>query len=324
MSKYNNNVIQMLYQYAPDYVSGEFIANQLHISRTTVKKNIDKLKEEGCEIESLNQRGHRLLSLPDKWYQGIVTSVLPEDIYFNHIEVFDTIESTQLVAKQKLVGNQDHFLILSNEQSKGKGRFNRPWDSAKGKGLWMSLVVRPHVSFDMITKFNLFIALGIRDAIQQYSNDEVSVKWPNDIYIGDQKVCGFLSEMVANNDGIEAVICGIGINMNHQADDFDETLQSIATSIRLHADEKINRYSFLATLIEQFDKRYQQFMTQPFSTIKEEYKNATNMWHRKLRFTENGTQFEGQALDIDDSGYLIVENEQTGELKKLMSADIDL
>ena len=136
----------MLYQYAPDYVSGEFIANQLHISRTTVKKNIDKLKEEGCEIESLNQRGHRLLSLPDKWYQGIVTSVLPEDIYFNHIEVFDTIESTQLVAKQKLVGNQDHFLILSNEQSKGKGRFNRPWDSAKGKGLWMSLVVRPHVS----------------------------------------------------------------------------------------------------------------------------------------------------------------------------------
>mgnify|MGYP002757889903 FL=1 len=87
---------------------------------------------------------------------------------------------------------------------------------------------------------------------------------------------------------------------------------------------KRQRYSFLATLIEQFDKRYQQFMTQPFSTIKEEYKNATNMWHRKLRFTENGTQFEGQALDIDDSGYLIVENEQTGELKKLMSADIDL
>ncbi|MDN8848642.1 biotin--[acetyl-CoA-carboxylase] ligase, partial [Staphylococcus aureus] len=85
-------------------------------------------------------------------------------------------------------------------------RFNRPWLSTRGKGLWMSVVLRPNVPFDMITKFNLFMALGIRDAIQAFSEAPVSVKWPNDIYINGKKVCGILTEMVANSDGIEAVI----------------------------------------------------------------------------------------------------------------------
>ena len=77
---------------------------------------------------------------------------------------------------------------MSDEQTKGRGRFNRHWSSSKGHGLWMSVVLRPNVAFSMISKFNLFIALGIRDAIQHFSQDEVKVKWPNDIYIDNGKV----------------------------------------------------------------------------------------------------------------------------------------
>ena len=80
------------------------------------------------------------------------------------------------------------LLILSDEQTEGRGRFNRNWESSKGKGLWMSLVLRPDVPFSMIPKFNLFIALGIRDAIQQFSNERVTIKWPNDIYIGNKNL----------------------------------------------------------------------------------------------------------------------------------------
>ncbi len=107
--------------------------------------------------------------------------------FFNHLEVYHTVDSTQLKAKRALVGNKDTFLILSDEQTEGRGRFNRNWESSKGKGLWMSLVLRPDVPFSMIPKFNLFIALGIRDAIQQFSNERVTIKWPNDIYIGNKK-----------------------------------------------------------------------------------------------------------------------------------------
>lgn len=95
----------------------------------------------------------------------------------------------------------------------------------------------------MIPKFNLFIALGIRDAIQQFSNERVTIKWPNDIYIGNKNL-RILTEMVANYDEIEAIICGIGINMNHVESDFDEDIKDKATSIRMHSDSIINRYTF--------------------------------------------------------------------------------
>lgn len=143
---------------------------------------------------------------------------------------------------------------MSDEQTKGRGRFNRHWSSSKGQGLWMSVVLRPNVAFSMISKFNLFIALGIRDAIQHFSQDEVKVKWPNDIYIDNGKVCGFLTEMVANNDGIEAIICGIGINLTQQLDDFDESIRHRATSIQLNDKNKLDRYQFLERLLQEIEK----------------------------------------------------------------------
>ncbi|MFW2434524.1 biotin--[acetyl-CoA-carboxylase] ligase [Staphylococcus cohnii] len=323
MSKYSKDVIQILYTNQDEYISGQFIAEHLAISRTAVKKVIDQLKQEGCEIESINHKGHHLIELPDKWYSGIVEPLIDEQKMFDHVEVIAQIDSTQLLAKQKLVGNTDTFLILSDEQTKGKGRFNRPWDSSRGKGLWMSIVLRPKVPFEMITKFNLFMALGIRDTMQQFSNESVTIKWPNDIYIDGKKACGFLTEMVANSDGIEAVICGIGINMNHLAEDFQGELQLKATSLRIHANQKIHRYHFLEQLISQIERRYHQFLNQPFSTIRNEYIEASNIWNRTLKFTENAQQFQGEAVDIDEDGYLIVIDDQQIQ-HKLMSADIEL
>ena len=323
MSKYSKDVIQILYTNQDEYISGQFMAERLAISRTAVKKIIDQLKQEGCEIESINHKGHRLIELPDKWYSGIVEPLIDEQKMFDHVEVIAQIDSTQLLAKQKLVGNTDTFLILSDEQTKGKGRFNRPWDSSRGKGLWMSIVLRPKVPFEMITKFNLFMALGIRDTMQQFSKESVTIKWPNDIYIDGKKACGFLTEMVANSDGIEAVICGIGINMNHLAEDFQGELQLKATSLRIHANQKIHRYHFLEQLINQIERRYHQFLKQPFSTIRNEYIEASNIWNRSLKFTENAQQFQGEAVDIDEDGYLIVIDDQQIQ-HKLMSADIEL
>ena len=323
MSKYSQDVLQLLYKNKPNYISGQSIAESLNISRTAVKKVIDQLKLEGCKIDSVNHKGHLLQQLPDIWYQGIIDQYTKSSALFDFSEVYDSIDSTQLAAKKSLVGNQSSFFILSDEQTKGRGRFNRHWSSSKGQGLWMSVVLRPNVAFSMISKFNLFIALGIRDAIQHFSQDEVKVKWPNDIYIDNGKVCGFLTEMVANNDGIEAIICGIGINMNHVEDDFNDEIRHIATSMRLHADDKINRYDFLKILLYEINKRYKQFLEQPFEMIREEYIAATNMWNRQLRFTENGHQFIGKAFDIDQDGFLLVKDDE-GNLHRLMSADIDL
>ena len=323
MSKYSQDVVKMLYDHQSEYISGQYIANQLNISRAAVKKVIDQLKADGCDIDSINHKGHKLNASPNRWYRGIINKVLESNHLVSKIEVYDSVESTQTIAKQGLVDNQHTMLILSAEQTKGRGRFNRNWSSSKGKGLWMSVVLRPNVSFAMIPKFNLFIALGIRDAIQAFSRDKVEIKWPNDIYINDKKVCGFLTEMVANADAVEAIICGIGINLNHQEEDFSDMIRHRATSIRLHHSEEINRYQFLKRLIEEIEKRYHQFLNSSFETIRDEYIRTSNIWHRKLTFTENGEQFIGEAIDINNDGFLIVKDEDS-QTRRLISADIDI
>ncbi|MDY4023442.1 biotin--[acetyl-CoA-carboxylase] ligase [Staphylococcus borealis] len=323
MSKYSQDVIRILYKHQSEYISGQYIADQLNISRAAVKKVIDQLKKDGCKIDSINHKGHQLNELPDCWYQGIVAYILKDSQLASEIEVFESVASTQTIAKQELVGNSASMIILSDEQTQGRGRFNRNWASSKGKGLWMSLVLRPNVPFSMIPKFNLFAALGIRDAIQSFSNDKVEIKWPNDIYIVDKKVCGFLTEMIANYDSIDAIICGIGINLNHEDSDFSDEIKHSATSVGLHSDTKINRYTFLEALISSIEKRYTQFLTQPFAEIRNEYIQASNIWQRQLRFTENNTQFIGEAIDIDRDGFLIVKDENN-EVRRLISADIDI
>ena len=323
MSKYSQDVVKMLYDHQSEYISGQYIANQLNISRAAVKKVIDQLKADGCDIDSINHKGHKLNASPNRWYRGIINKVLESNHLVSKIEVYDSVESTQTIAKQSLVDNQYTMLILSDEQTKGRGRFNRNWSSSKGKGLWMSVVLRPNFSIAMIPKFNLFIALGIRDAIQAFSKDKVEIKWPNDIYINDKKVCGFLTEMVANADAVEAIICGIGINLNHQEEDFSDMIRHRATSIRLHHSEEINRYQFLKRLIEEIEKRYHQFLNSSFETIRDEYIRTSNIWHRKLTFTESGEQFIGEAIDIDNDGFLIVKDEDN-QMRRLISADIDI
>ncbi|UXR68748.1 biotin--[acetyl-CoA-carboxylase] ligase [Staphylococcus sp. IVB6246] len=323
MSKYRDQILELLTNAQPEYVSGQMIAEQLNISRMTVKKVIDQLKSEDVSIDSVHKKGHRLNAYPMTWYKGILQGLLQEQTLIQTIETFESVASTQDIAKHMLIDHSESMLILSDEQTAGKGRFKRPWQSSKGKGIWMTLVLRPNIPFSMLTTFNLFISLAICHTIQQYVDEKVSIKWPNDIYIGDNKVCGFLTEMIANADGIEAVICGIGINVNQQQHDFDTSIPLKATSIRQHRHTDVELYIFIRDLILNIEQRYEQFLTEPFSHIKEEYIAVSNIWNRRLRFTEGDKQFYGKVIKIDDDGFLYVLDEK-GDLHRLMSADIEI
>ena len=126
--------------------------------------------------------------------------------------------------------------------------------------------------------------------------------------------------MIANYDSIDAIICGIGINLNHSDSDFSDDIKQRATSIRLHSNNKINRYSFLKSSFHQSKNDIHNF-NKAFTEIRNEYIGASNIWQRQLRFTENDKQFIG-AIDIDNDGFLIVRDENNG-VRRLIS-DIDI
>lgn len=322
MSKYRDQILELLTDGRSNYISGQTIAEKLNISRMTVKKTVDQLKADGFSIDSIHNKGHQLNALPEAWHTGVLTSIFKHQSLIEHFQTYPTVDSTQQVAKKAILNDDRTMLILSDEQTAGKGRFKRVWQSSKGKGLWMSLVLRPDIPFSMLTTFNLFMSLAISEAIQSFVTAKVEIKWPNDIYIEGQKVCGFLTEMVANADGIEAVICGIGINLNHNVDDFEEALHETATSVKMHAGKNVNRYAFLEQLIQRIEQRYTQFLTEPFTTIKDEYVERSNIWNKQLRFTEGQQQFYGKVVEIDDQGFLHVVD-RNGDFHRLMSADIE-
>ncbi|UTH12853.1 biotin--[acetyl-CoA-carboxylase] ligase [Macrococcus equipercicus] len=322
MSKYKYKILSYLYDHKESYVSGQHIAEQLQISRTAVWKTIESLKDEGFVFDSVQNKGYKLVEFPDVWDNNLMQLMIRKSDYFSTIYVDHEVTSTQKVAHEKLLDNSEPFIVISEVQTAGRGRFNRVWDSQGKKGLWMSLVFNPHIPFAKIATFNLFISLAIAETMRDYGVN-ATVKWPNDIYINDRKVCGFLTEISGDSAGVHHIICGIGINLNHMPADFPEELQTTATSIALERGRTVNRYAFFEALYQQIERSYNQFMTLEFSDIKEQYKAYSNIWGRTLRYTEGKKQIFGEAVDIKDDGRLIVRDE-AGNTHQFISADIEM
>ncbi|TDM03000.1 biotin--[acetyl-CoA-carboxylase] ligase [Macrococcus hajekii] len=323
MSKYRSQIVELLHHNQHQYLSGQKIAEQLMISRTAVWKTIEQMKQQGFIIDSIQNKGHKLKSYPAEWDADIIQLVTRQSAYFKQQYVFKEVTSTQAVAKEKVLDNDRPFIVISEVQTAGKGRFNRQWDSQGDKGLWMSLVFSDEIPLYKITTFNLFISLAVARTIRSVSGAKAEVKWPNDIYINDYKCCGFLTEISGHANAIQQIICGIGINLNHQQADFPAELQHKATSIKEMTGETVDRYAFLDSLLSEIEHAYQQFLTHDFSDIKAEYKMYSNIWNRSLQYTEGTRKVTGQAVDILDDGRLVVRDE-AGSIHHFISADIEI
>ncbi|WP_323702339.1 biotin--[acetyl-CoA-carboxylase] ligase [Mammaliicoccus sp. Dog046] len=322
MSKYKQKIIKYLYK-QDAYLSGQHIAETLNCSRVTVKKVIDQLRSDGFKIDSQSNKGYKIVQIPPEWQEDIVNIELNDCKILNRAIVQTQVDSTQLLAKSQITHDDGSFIVLSDEQTKGRGRFNREWSSLKSKGLWMSVVLRPNIPIHRMSTFNLFISLAIQQVIEDNYAIKSQIKWPNDIYIGNKKVCGFLTEMIADTDGVNAIICGIGINLNQTQDEFNQVNQDRATSINIAHGSTINPYTFLKHLIHAIEERYNQFLNMPFSEIKALYKEKSMIWDKTLTYTEGQKQIKGKAIDIQDNGFLTVISED-GELHQFMSADIEI
>nr|WP_263313265.1 biotin--[acetyl-CoA-carboxylase] ligase [Mammaliicoccus sp. Marseille-Q6498] len=322
MSKYKYEIINYLYK-NDEYLSGQHIAETLNCSRVTVKKVIDQLKKEGFEIESQTNKGYKISKLPSMWQQDIVNIEIKNNQLLNQAFVQPQVDSTQILAKSLVTNHEGNFIVLSDEQTQGRGRFNREWSSIKGKGLWMTVVLRPDISIQKMATFNLFISLAIQEVMEEFYGVPSKIKWPNDIYINNKKVCGFLTEMIADTDGVNAIICGIGINLNQTQQDFDNVNQTRATSLNIESKKKIDPYPFLTQLLHAIETKYEQFLNVPFSDIKEVYKSKSMIWDKALIYTQGNKRIKGRAIDIQDNGFLTVISED-GELNEFMSADIEI
>jgi BirA family biotin operon repressor/biotin-[acetyl-CoA-carboxylase] ligase len=180
------DVLTFLMENQDDYVSGEYIAKKIGISRMAVSKKIALLKEGGFDIVSKTNKGYRLVSVPDV----IIPEYISQKTLFRTIYHYETVDSTNLYARTfALAGAPERTLVVSEMQDAGRGRLGRVWSSPKG-GLWFSFVLRPRCPPSDAPILNFVASNAIAKALKSLYGITVSMKWPNDIFYRGNKLCG--------------------------------------------------------------------------------------------------------------------------------------
>lgn len=300
-----------------DYVSGQELCEQLGVSRTAIWKVINQLKEAGYEIEASQNKGYHLVSAPDVMDAAEIISLKQTDWAGEETFYFDTIDSTNTRAKQLAEeGHKSGTLVISDQQTLGRGRRGRSWESPKGSGIFMTLMLKPDINPNNASMLTLVSALAIAKAISDVTGANAQIKWPNDIVIGGKKVCGILTEMSAQFDYINHIVIGIGINVHNE--EFPEELKKMASSLYLECGKHFRRADIITRFLAYFEEYYENFLvTEDLSGLLREYNALLVNMGKIVKVLDPKEPFEGKAMGITKKGELIVD---TWESRKLVSS----
>lgn len=189
------------------------------------------------------------------WNPDTLQSLLPTRIVGRQLIVFNRITSTNDFLKRAARrGAATGSVVLADEQTAGRGRLQRPWQSPAGKGLWFSVLLRPQLAPEKLGMISLAVAAVVAEVFSKFCRQEFQVKWPNDVLFESRKVCGILCETQIVQDEIEAIIAGIGVNVSQQPQEFPGELRDRATSLEQICGHPVDRQHLLLELLAALEK----------------------------------------------------------------------
>ncbi|MCD8299709.1 MAG: biotin--[acetyl-CoA-carboxylase] ligase [Clostridiales bacterium] len=304
------------------FVSGQEISESFGVSRTSIWKSIKALGEQGYKIEAVRNKGYRLISEPDIISENRIREYLSTKWAGQQLLIMDSMDSTNNEAKRRAEAGADAgLLVIAEEQTGGRGRRGRSWDSKKGEGIFMSLLLRPDIDPMDASMLTLVMGLAVRDALFYVSGIDCLIKWPNDVVISGKKVCGILTEMSGELTCINHIVIGVGINVHNTA--FPEEVSHMATSIFMEVGRKACRAQLIAECMGQFEKYYDMFMrTHDLSVLADSYNAVLVNCGRCIRVMDGNKEYIGVARGINNRGELIAE---TGDgIKNIISGEVSV
>ena len=302
---------------APEYVSGQVLAQRLNVSRNAVWKAINELKNDGYTIESSAKKGYRLSALNEK----ISAAEILRHTSFIKPVVFDALESTndtaRLLAQQNAAQGTT---VIANSQTKGKGRMGREFFSPEG-GIYMSIVLKPQTNIENILFLTVAAAVAAAESIENASGKKSEIKWVNDVYIEGKKVCGILTEgaICAETAQLEYAVLGVGINTVFCASAFPKQLQTKAGGVFSSRATSGQKACLIADFCNRFFEMYQNLDSRDFVS---KYQSRSFLDGKTVEYYKNGEKQTAQVLKIDSEARLVVKNGQSTEI--LSSGDVQL
>ncbi len=309
------------------FVSGSVIGDELSISRAAVWKRIGALKEQGYRIRAERSRGYSLLNEdgPAAPFNEIeIGAGLDTDIIGRKIHFYNKLNSTNITARKLAAdGAPEGTVVVADSQDIGKGRLGREWHSPPGKNLYLSMILRPRTGPADAPVLTLILGVAVAEAVEEFTGLRPTLKWPNDLLIKGRKVAGILTEMSADMESIEHIVCGIGVNLNMKIADTPEELRSISTSLAEASGETVERAAFTRTLLKSLDSRYSSFMSEGPEPSLADWRRYFAAEGKEVTIKTLSGTISGLCVGVDAKGALLV-RDLSGRVNTVSSGDMVL
>ena len=296
-----------------EWVSGEDMARRQEISRAAVWKQIQALRRRGYKIASSTRRGYLLMDLPDLLDASRIKKDLVTKWLGRNLLILEEASSTNAVALSSIGQRQSGSIILAETQKEGRGRLSRSWASPPG-GIWMSLVLKPDIPLSRVYRINLAASVSICRAISDKLGLEAGIKWPNDILIREQKVCGILMELGAQVDRLDYAVVGVGLNANNDPAAFPEPWRSTSLAARL--GRSIDRCALIAAILNEMEQALDNMESRE---VYEEWRSRSLTLGKRVRISSAEGELIGRVLELDQDGALILEQGQ--DRRRILAGD---
>jgi len=319
----DEEIIRLLKDHSPGFVSGEEISRRLKVTRAAIWKRVRHLKALGYEIKASTRTGYRLIRSPDLLIPSEVRPLLRTKWMGRTIHHFHSMDSTNSTAYQlALQGAEEGEIVVAESQKKGRGRLGRKWFSPALTNLYLSVILRPEIPPQQAFLITLMAAVATAGTVHKFSGLQPIIKWPNDILLRNRKVAGLLNEIHSETDRIHFVILGIGVNLNMDEKMFAKEIRSLATSLKREMGQSISRKAFLQTLLEELEMWYETFLREGAPPVLKAWRDKAQIQGRPVKVTSFGEVVSGTAIDIDSDGALIIETKE-GERKRVVAGDVE-
>lgn len=242
---------------------------------------------------------------------------------FSYI-VKEIIPSTNSFALEKFSTLKEGDVILTHHQTKGKGRLGREWSSSIGKSVALSIVLHPKVKPESLPLFTQLTAAALCESLKKYG--DAKIKWPNDILINKKKIAGILIESQFQDNQLQGLVIGVGINTNLTSNDFDETLLNKASSLKMETSKTIDPNELIADFLASFDSYYNEWLeTQNASSFINLCKKESVLMGREINvFSPKQQPRQAIVKDINTQGELMVLYHGESSVTPLKSLDFSI
>ena len=310
------------------YLSGEEMSRALGVTRAAVWKEMEALRREGWPIESSPRKGYRLAGPPPALSGAYISAQLPPDSLFSgKVLVEPVVDSTNTRLKaMAAAGAPEGTALIAEEQTGGRGTHGRSFQSPKGQGIYLSVLLRPFLTPDRLPPVTALAGVSVCAAVERVCGARPGLKWPNDPVLKGKKLCGILTELSleAETGRVQSLVLGIGVNVGQRAEDFSPEVAEMATSLSMALGRSVSRPALAAAEIRALDRLYARLLAGDLTADLEAYRRScVNLGKTVQLISPDGTRETAQALDIDRDFSLVVRT-GTGETKTVRSGEVSV